>query len=152
MQKTIILSEGPNKLIQDVTIIWWSTWCMLKRLSEISDPIDTLIASCQVQVRNLTATQKLVVTRMETFLLPMAKSQSFLEVWQYATASIVPFCLWKFRNTLRETAESNEVALSTRHISKVLYEDFTTKRYCGETQIFNDNVVIGAKKDTRPRQ
>ena len=35
MQKIIIPSEVPKKLIQDVTTRWWSTWRMLKRLSEL---------------------------------------------------------------------------------------------------------------------
>ena len=45
---------------------------MLKRLSELSAPIDALIASDQVQVRNLTAAQKVIVTEIEKVLLPMA--------------------------------------------------------------------------------
>ena len=55
----------------------------------------------------------------------MATSQRFLEGQQYATARLVPFCLWKIRNTLRDTAESNDVSLSTNHMAKVLYDDFT---------------------------
>ena len=76
----------------------------------------------------------------------MAKLQRFLEGQQYATSIISPFWLWKISNTLRETSESNEVSPSTRHIAKVLYEDFTTKRYGNGTQVFHDNVVIGANK------
>ena len=119
---------------------------MLKRLSELSAPIDDLIASDQVQVRNFTAEQKLIMIEIEKVLLPMAASKLFLKGHQYAKASILPFCLWKIRNTLRETAESNEVSQSTRHIAKLLYEDFTTKRYGDGTQVFRDNVVIGANK------
>ena len=80
---------------------------MLKIINEISAPFDALIASDQVQVRNLTAAQKVIVKEIENFLLPMATSQCFLEVQQYATDSLVPFCLCKIRNTLRESAESN---------------------------------------------
>ena len=136
----------PKKLIQYVTTRWWYTWRMLKRLSEFSAPSDALIASDQVQVINLTATQKLIVTEIENFLLPMAISQRFLEVQKYTTSSLVTFWLWKIRNTLRETEESNEVSPSTRHTAKVLYEGFTTKRYGDGTQVFHDNVVIGANK------
>ena len=57
MQKTISPSEVPKKLIQDVTTRWWSTWHLLKKLGEISAPIDALIDSDQVQVINLTAVQ-----------------------------------------------------------------------------------------------
>ena len=60
-QKTIIFIEVPNELIQYVKNIWWSTCCTFKRLSELSAPIDVLIASDQVQVINLTAAQKLIV-------------------------------------------------------------------------------------------
>ena len=67
MQKTISPSEIPKKLIQDVTIRWWSTWCMLKRLTELSAPIDALIASDQVKVTNLTVEQKVIVTKIEKF-------------------------------------------------------------------------------------
>jgi len=77
---------------------------MLKRLTELSAPIDALIASDQVKVTNLTVEQKVIVTEIEKVLLPMATSQRFLEGQQYATASLVPFCLWKIRNTLRDTA------------------------------------------------
>ena len=119
---------------------------MFKRLSELFAPIDALIASDQVQVRNLTAAQKVIVTEIENFLLPMATSQRFLEAQKYAIAILVHFCLWKIRNTSRETAESNEVSQSTRHIAKLLYGDFTTKRYGDRTQVFHDNVVIGANK------
>ena len=136
----------PKKLIQDVTTRWWSTWHLLKKLGEISAPIDALIASDQVQVRNLTAAQKVIVTEIEKVILPMDTSQRFLEGQNYDTASIVTFCFCKIRNTLRETAKSNEVSLSTRHIAKVLYEDFTTKRYGDGTQVFHYNVVLGAKK------
>ena len=90
-QKTINPSEVPKKLIQYVTTIWWYTWRMLKRLSKISSPIDSLIASDQSQVINLTATQKLIVTEIENFLLPMAISQRFLEVQKYTTSSLVTF-------------------------------------------------------------
>ena len=62
MQKTIIPSDMPKKLIKYITKIWWYTWLMLNRLSEISAPIDDLIASDQVQARNLTAAQKLFAT------------------------------------------------------------------------------------------
>ena len=58
---------------------------MLKRLSKISSPIDSLIASDQSQVINLTAVQKVIVTETEKFILPMATSQRFLEGQQYAT-------------------------------------------------------------------
>ena len=47
---------------------------MLRILSELSAPIDDLIASDQVQVRNLTAAQKVIVTKIEKVLLPMATS------------------------------------------------------------------------------
>ena len=77
---------------------------MLKILSEVSAPIDALIVSDQVQVRNLTAAQKVIVTEIEKVLLQMATSQCFLEGRQYATVSLVPFCPWKIRNTFRETA------------------------------------------------
>ena len=119
---------------------------MLKRLSEFSAPIDALIASDQVQVRNLTAAQKVIVTEIEKVILPMATSQRFLEGQNYDTASIVTFCFWKIRNTLRETAKSNEVSLSTRHIAKVLYEEFNTEHYGNGTKLFHDNVVIVANK------
>ena len=146
MQKTLSPSEVPKKIIQYVTMRWWSTWNMLKRLSELSAPIDALIAYDEVKVRNLTAAQKVIVTEIGKVLLPMAITQRFLEGQQYSTASIVPFCLWKIRNTLRETSESNEVSPSTRHIANILYEDFTTKLYGDGTQVFHDNVVIGANK------
>ena len=55
LQKTISPSGVPKKIIQYVTTIWWSTWRILKRLSEISAPIYALIASDQVQFINLTA-------------------------------------------------------------------------------------------------
>ena len=95
MQKTISPSEVPNKLIQYVTTRWWSTQRMLKRLSELSAPIDALIASDQVQVINLTAVQQVIVTEIEKCILPMATSQHFFEGHNYATASLVPFFLWK---------------------------------------------------------
>ena len=88
MQKTIIPSEVPKKLIQYVTTIWWYTWRMLKRLSGLSSPIDALIASDQVQIRNFTAAQKVIVKEIENLLLPMATSQCFLEVQKYAIAMI----------------------------------------------------------------
>ena len=66
---------------------------MLKRLTEFSAPIDALIASDQVKVTNLTVEQKVIVTEIGIFFLPMATSQRFLEGQQYATASLVPFCL-----------------------------------------------------------
>ena len=100
MQKTISPSEVPKKLIQDVTTRWWYTWRMLKIISEPSDPIDALIASDQAQVINLTAAQKVIVTEIEKFPLPMATYQRLLEGQQYATSSLVPFCLWKIMNTL----------------------------------------------------
>ena len=83
---------------------------MLKRISELFAPIDALIASDQVQVRNLTAAQKVIVIEIEKSLLRMATSQRFLEGQNYATTSLVHFCLWKIMNTLRENAESNEVS------------------------------------------
>ena len=110
MQKIIIPSEVPNKLIRDVATRWWYIWCMLKRISELFAPIDALIASDQVQVRNLTEAQKVIVIEIEKALLRMATSQRFLEGQNYATTSLVPFCLWKIMNTLRETEESNEVS------------------------------------------
>ena len=66
---------------------------MLKRIIELSAQIDALITSDQVKVTNLTVEQKVIVTEIEKFLLPMAISQRFLEGQQYATASLVPFCL-----------------------------------------------------------
>ena len=45
---------------------------MLKRLRELSAPIDALIAFYQVQVRNLTAVQQVNVTEIEKVILPMA--------------------------------------------------------------------------------
>ena len=98
MQKTISPSEVPKKLIQDVTTRWWYTWRMLKIIIEPSDPIDALIASDHVQVRNLTAAQKVIVTEIEKFPLPMATYQRLLEGQQYATSSLVTFCLWKISN------------------------------------------------------
>ena len=52
----------PKKLIQDATTRCCSKWSMLKRIIELSAPIDALITSDQVQVRNLTAAQKVIVT------------------------------------------------------------------------------------------
>ena len=66
---------------------------MLKRLNELSASIDDLIASDQVQVGSLTAAQKLIVTEIENFLLPMATSQRFLEGQLFDTNSLVPPCL-----------------------------------------------------------
>ena len=78
MQKKIITSEVPKKLIQDVTTRWCFTWLMIKILSKLSAPIDSLIASDQVQVKILIAAQKRIVTEIEIVLLPMATSQRFL--------------------------------------------------------------------------
>ena len=36
--------------------------------------------------------------------------------------------------------------MSTRPIAKVFYEDFTRKRYGDGTQVFRDNLVIGANR------
>ena len=68
---------------------------MLKILSEIYAPIDDLIASDQVHVRNLTASQKAIVIKIEKVIPPMVTSKVFLEGQRYATTSLVPFCLWK---------------------------------------------------------
>ena len=57
-QKTIIFIEVPNELIRYVKNIWWSTCCTFKRLSELSAPIDVLIASDQVQVINFDSSAK----------------------------------------------------------------------------------------------
>ena len=62
----------------------------------------------------------------------MATSQRFLEGQQYATTSPVPLCLWKIRNTLRDTAESNDISISTHHMTKVLYNDFTKNAMVAE--------------------
>ena len=97
---------------------------MLYKPTELSAPIDDLIASDKVKVTNLTVEQKIIVTEIEKFLHPMATSQRFLEGQQYATTSPVPLCLWKIRNTLRDTAESNGVSISTNHMAKVLYDGF----------------------------
>ena len=91
-----------------------------------------LLLLIKVQVRNLTSAQNLIVTKIESS-----------SVCHNQSCSPLPL---ENKNTLRETAESNKVSSSTRHIAKVLYEDFTTKRYGDGTHIFNDNVVIGANK------
>ena len=62
MQKTISPIAVPKKLIQDATTRCCSKWSMLKRIIELSAQIDALITSDQVQVRNLTAAQKVIVT------------------------------------------------------------------------------------------
>ena len=76
---------------------------MLKRLTELSTTIGALIASDKVKVTNLTVEQKIIVTEIEKFLHPMATSQRFSGGQQYATASLVSFCLWKIRNNLKYT-------------------------------------------------
>ena len=57
---------------------------------------------------------------------------------------LFPFASGKFRNKLIENEESNEASPSTRDIAKLLYEDFTTKRYGNGTQVLHVNVFIGA--------
>ena len=64
---------------------------MLKRLRELSAPIDALIASDRAQFRNLTAAQKVILIEIEKVIIPMATSQRFLKVQQFSTASLVPF-------------------------------------------------------------
>ena len=102
-----------------------------------STRIDDLIASDQVKVTNLIVEQKVIVTEIEKVLHPMATPQRFLEGQQYATSSLVLFCLWKIRNTSRDTAESNDVSISTNHIAKVLYDNSTKKCYGDGTQIYH---------------
>ena len=82
-----------KNLIQDVTKRWWYTWRMLKIISALSTPIDALIASDQNPSYKFDSSAKGNCDRNRKFLLPMATSQLFLKVQQYATASLVPFCL-----------------------------------------------------------
>jgi hypothetical protein len=141
-------STKPVKLLQqDVVTRWWSTYRMLKRLCELMPAIDALIIGDQkINVSSLTDDQKKILEEVEKALKPMADAQRILEGDTYPTISLVPFFLYKIRNTFQKYLDSPTTSASVRHLVKVLLADFTNNCYGDGLQILYSDVQIGHRR------
>lgn len=146
IQKTTRQGEQSLKPLQDVKTRWWSTWRMLNRLLLLTPSIDALVASGQVNTSSLTASQKNVLTEVESLLSPIAKSQRTLEGDKYPTISLVPFFVWKVREKLKSKAMptvDDEISPSTRFLATKMYNDYVQNRYGDGNTVYHDDYVLG---------
>ena len=133
-----------KKALQDVITRWWSTFRMLRRLRILRKAIEGLIATNQINKDNLTEQQWLILHEIEEALKPMARAQRFLEGDKYPTASFVPYFLYKIRKTYAKIIDDDATTESTRALAKILLKDFNERRYGDGTQVFFEEVKIGA--------
>ena len=79
----------PLKAIQDVITRWWSTWRALMRLRFLRAAICALVASNQVDCKNLCDYQWEVLHKIEMALEPLAIAQRVFEGGGYVTGSLL---------------------------------------------------------------
>jgi hypothetical protein len=135
----------PLKLIQDVITRWWSTHRMIERLLLLHPFIKSLHDLNQIQgATPLTNDQLVILKDIKEMLDPMAKSQRKIEGENYVTVSLVPFSLYFIQRSIKDKMNDNESTPSSKHLAKVMYNDFTNYRYGNtEQQMFYNPVLIG---------
>jgi len=96
-----------KKLIQDVITRWWSTYQSIEHALYLQKAITGLLATNQVDCKELSSTEWSVLKEIETVLKPLAFFQRVLEGEAYVTGSLVPLAVNNIHCQLREP---------TRHI------------------------------------
>jgi len=92
----------------------------------------------------LTNDQLVILKDIKEMLDPMAKSQRKIEGENYVTVSLVPFSLYFIQRSIKDKMNDNESTPSSKHLAKVMYNDFTNYRYGNtEQQMFYNPVLIG---------
>jgi hypothetical protein len=114
-EKTKVRLGVALSVIQDVCTRWWSTFSMHERLLCLKDALIIMTLEGNLRV-SLTDAQWTIVKKVTILLKPFMIAQRLLEGESYVTISLIPFMVYKIRNSLEQ---SNRNPLSSNQVVSV---------------------------------
>ncbi|RNA21089.1 zinc finger BED domain-containing 1-like [Brachionus plicatilis] len=142
-EKQKLSNIKPNKIIQDITTRWNSTFLMLKRIFQQKGPINDALRDRKLnnKYEYLILNENEIITLKDSvcILKPFSDATTELSGVNYPTISIVIPILLSLRYKLLET--NNESLFSTT-FKKYLH--YYTDSYLNKHKVLNDSLLITA--------
>jgi hypothetical protein len=142
---SVYKNQRPKKPLQDVVTRWWSTYRRITRLRFLKNAITSLLVVGEIECKNITKEEWLVLDQLQILLETMAHFQQILEGESYVMGSLFAVVVFQIRQGYVEVIECDDTDPSVKSLAKVLLTNFDTqyapgcsdtgkvKHHCGDS-------------------
>jgi hypothetical protein len=124
---SVYKNQWPKKPLRDVVTRWWLTYRSITCLRFLKKAITNLLVVGEIECKNITKEEWLVLDQLQILLETMAHFQQILEGESYVMGSLVAVAVFQIRQGYVEVIECNDTDLSVKSLAKVLLTIFDTR-------------------------